>query len=375
MAGIYVHIPFCKQACHYCNFHFSTSLGLMEPLIAAILKEIELQSNYLQGATVETLYFGGGTPSILSTADIAQLIETIYKVYPLASQLELTLEANPDDLTKDKLKELASIGINRLSIGVQSFHDIDLKWMNRSHNADEAFGCIQDAQSVGITDLSIDLIFGSQTTTMAMWEDNLKKATALELPHLSCYGLTVEEGTALAHYIHTGKMNSLDNNLGAEQFEITQQLLTNNKYEHYEISNYAKDNRYSRHNTNYWRQVPYLGLGPAAHSYDGIDRQWNIANNKKYITALTEGALPYTKEKLSKADRYNEYVMTGLRTMWGCDLSQFDLLFPNWKSKNGVELDRLLAEGHITKKDESIVLSKKGKLIADQIMSQLFITE
>ncbi len=375
MAGIYVHIPFCKQACHYCNFHFSTSLGLMDPLVAAILKEIELQSNYLKGATVETIYFGGGTPSILSTANIELLIGALYKKHPIGNNLELTLEANPDDLTKTKLQELASIGINRLSIGVQSFHDRDLQWMNRSHNGKEALSCIKDAQSVGITDLSIDLIFGSQATTMAIWEENLLQAVELDLPHLSCYGLTVEEGTALAHYIHTGKMKQLDNSLGAEQFEITRQLLTDNKYEHYEISNYAKDQRYSRHNTNYWKQVPYLGLGPAAHSYDGMDRQWNIANNKKYLDALTEEHLPFTKEALSTTDRYNEYIMTGLRTMWGCELSQLDLLYPNWKSETEAELDQLIKKGHVSMTTESIFLSAKGKLLADQVMSQLFITE
>lgn len=374
MAGIYVHIPFCKQACHYCNFHFSTSLGLMDELVASLVNEISLQKDYLNNAKIKTIYFGGGTPSILAARHINKLLETIYKHHTIAESVELTLEANPDDLSKEKLTALSQIGVNRLSIGIQSFFDKDLEWMNRSHNAGEAKSCIQFAQEVGITDLSIDLIFGSETTTMEMWKENLEQTIQLDIPHVSCYGLTVEKGTALAHFIQSGKMKNLDNNLGAEQFEFTTQFLTGQAYEHYEISNYAKDQRYSKHNTNYWRQIPYLGIGPAAHSYNGNSRQWNVNNNKKYITALNDNQLPSNMEVLSSTDKFNEYIMTGLRTMWGCDVKQLDALVPDWRAILDEELSQNIETGNLHIDNKKVYLSNAGKLIADKVMGQLFIT-
>jgi len=374
MAGIYIHIPFCKQACHYCNFHFSTSLGLKEALVQALKTELSMQKDYLGQAKIESIYFGGGTPSILSATEIDQLINQIHKFYTIDTQHELTLEANPDDLSKEKLSDLSAIGVNRLSIGIQSFYNEDLLWMNRSHDASQAFSSIKDAQDIGITDLSIDLIFGSHTTTMSMWEDNLLKTTQLDIPHISCYGLTVEEGTALSHHIASGKTLGLDNALGAEQFQLTSEVLGASNYEHYEISNYAKNGCYSKHNTNYWKQVPYLGIGPAAHSYNGTIRQWNIANNKKYIDAIAQNQVPSNTERLTTQDKFNEYIMTGLRTMWGCNLNLLTQLKTDWQELLNPELTKLVNDGHIIISDSTIILTSEGKLLADKVMSQLFIT-
>jgi len=375
MAGIYIHIPFCKKACHYCNFHFSTSFGQKEALVSAIIREIALRKDYLEGAKINTIYFGGGTPSVLASAELEQILQEIYKCHTVDNQAEVTLEANPDDLSKDKLVAFKELGINRLSIGIQSFHETDLLWMNRSHNALQARQCIEQAMHLGLDDISIDLIFGSNTTTTKMWEENLLTAVSYQLPHLSCYGLTVEEGTALAHHIKTNKTGALNNKLGAEQFELTNQILCGHHYEHYEISNYALDNKYSKHNTNYWKQVPYLGIGPAAHSYDGIYRQWNIAHNKKYIDSLNDNELPATKEKLSKTDRFNEYLMTGLRAMWGCELKQLTLLNDNWPNLLTHELKQLQQDNLISLTTNELRLTEEGKLVGDRIISQLFLTD
>lgn len=375
MAGIYIHIPFCKKACHYCNFHFSTSLGLQQELVAALIKEIELQKDFLNGANIETIYFGGGTPSILDLTEVADILDQVVKVHPVVSQPEITLEANPDDLSASKLRGLAQLGINRLSIGIQSFHDEDLLWMNRSHNVEEAKTCIATAQDVGIDDLSIDLIFGSHMTTDTMWKKNLEIAISYRVPHISAYGLTVESGTALAHQIAAGKSDALDNNLGASQFTMTDELLTAAGYEHYEISNYAKDKKYSKHNTNYWKQTPYLGIGPAAHSYNGTNRQWNVANNKKYIDSLAENKVPLTIENLTPTNKFNEYILTGLRTMWGCDKEQLSRLNPRWERLLQPDLDELINKGQLVNNENKLILTPSGKLMADTIMSQLFLTD
>lgn len=375
MAGIYIHIPFCKKACHYCNFHFSTTLHQKKALTDAIIREVELQKDYLTGSNIETIYFGGGTPSILETIEIENLLNTISRFHKVDSNAELTLEANPDDLTKEKLIDLKSVGINRLSIGVQSFHEADLEWMNRSHDAQEAHECISAARAIGFDDLSIDLIFGSNTTTTKMWEENLETATQYEIPHLSCYGLTVEQGTALDHYIKTGKLAAPENHLSAEQFEMTIDHLEQQGYEQYEISNYARDKRYSKHNTNYWKQVSYLGLGPSAHSYNGKDRQWNVAHNTKFIESITANKIPAETERLSSNDRVNEYLLTGLRTMWGCEKSNLDKLDSEWKTKIAEDLKELIEGEEVKETDKGYVLTTKGKLRADAIISQLFLTD
>lgn len=379
MAGIYLHIPFCRQACHYCNFHFSTSLKNKGEMVTAILRELELQKNYLDGEAVETIYFGGGTPSLLSVKELQQIFETIYKHYPIPLSFpkgtrslipEITLEANPDDLNLLKIKELKQTPVNRLSIGVQSFFDEDLKFMNRAHNVAEAFACIENAQAAGFENLTVDLIYGSPITSDKQWRGNLKTVFQFNIPHLSCYCLTVEPKTALAHFIQTGKAQPVDEEQAARQFEILMEKTSEAGYEHYEISNFAKPGCYSRHNSSYWQGKKYLGIGPSAHSFDGISRQWNVANNAKYIRSILDGKVPFEKEVLTPEQRYNEYVMTSLRTMWGCDLERIRTMgFGSYFLENATPF---LKEGQLERSGQIFKLTKKGKFLADGIAAGLF---
>lgn len=373
MSGIYIHIPFCKKACHYCNFHFSTQMDLKPKLIKALLKEIELQKDYLDGDKIQTIYFGGGTPSVLSEKELEEIFSAIHKYHNVSIDAEITLEANPDDLTMATLMVLKNNRVNRLSIGVQSFVDKELDWMNRSHNAIQASQSIQDAQSIGITDISIDLIFGSPVSTYESWRGNILQAIAFNVPHISCYGLTVEPKTALEKMIQLGKMEAPNENAFEEQFFETIEILQSNGYDHYEISNYAKNNKYSQHNTNYWKQKKYLGLGPSAHSFNLNSRQWNIKNNPQYIQNIENGNLPFEIEKLSETDILNEYLMTGLRTMWGCEWSRFEKLDYKIKNKLQKDLFEWEQQGKILSTNKSFSLTKKGKIISDHIISSLFI--
>lgn len=373
MAGIYLHIPFCKQACHYCNFHFSTSLKYKSEMVAAMVKELALQRDYLNGASVETIYFGGGTPSLLEIEDIEQLLHEIYAHHSVAENAEITLEANPDDLSVTKLKALASTAINRLSIGVQSFAEADLKFMNRAHDAKMAERCIQQAQEQGFTNLTIDLIYGAPTTTHEIWQDNIKKTIDFQVPHISCYGLTVEPNTALHHFVKKGKVPPLQEEKATEQFEQLMTTLEAAGYVHYEISNFGKPNHFARHNSNYWKGVPYLGIGPSAHAYNGKARSWNIANNAQYLKSLNDNILPFEKEWLSPTQRYNEYVMIGLRTIWGCRLSAIAQIDPAFQLHFQTSIQPFIANGNVTTSDEEqYVLTRKGKLLADYIAMTLF---
>ena len=376
MAGIYIHIPFCKQACHYCNFHFSTTMGLKKSFITALIKEIALQKDYLKNELVETIYFGGGTPSLLENEVVVNILETISQYHNInLKEAEVTLEANPDDLTLSKLKGLYKAGVNRLSIGVQSFHDMDLELMNRSHNGREALSCIENALAVGFSQLSLDLIFGNTTTTDAMWAKNLETIDKYQIPHLSCYSLTIEEKTAMANMIKKQMTPAPEDSTAARHFQMAVDYLADKGYAHYEISNYAKAEGYSKHNTNYWRQVPYLGLGPSAHSFDGITRQWNVAHNKQYIDQISTDQIPATKETLTTSDLYNEYVMTGMRTMWGCTTEVITERFPDQAATFKQEIEKLIQKDLVTEKDKSYVLASEGKFIADHVISQLFYTE
>lgn len=376
MAGIYIHIPFCKQACHYCDFHFSTSLKYKDEMLEAILKELKIRKNYLQSQKIETIYFGGGTPSLLNAQEISKFIDLIDRNFELISHSEITLEANPDDLNPQQLKALRSTAINRLSIGVQSFFDEDLKWMNRAHQAQEAESSIKRAQDLGLENITIDLIYGFPLLSDEKWQQNISKAVAFEIPHISSYSMTVEPRTALASKIKKGEQKNMDDAQSASQFQILMNTLTQNGFEHYEISNFAKPNQYAWHNTNYWKGVHYLGIGPSAHSFNGFSRQWNVANNAKYLSALSQNDIPFEVEKLSKANQFNEYVMTSLRTMWGIDLlklkSDFDVDFEKQFSKN---LEQFIVKDWILKKEQSLILTTKGKLYADHIASELFISE
>ncbi len=372
MAGIYFHIPFCKQACHYCNFHFSTSLKYKDEMVAAMLRELELQQAYLSGEPVETIYFGGGTPSLLDRRDLDLFFDKIFKHYPTRpDELEITLEANPDDLTPQKIRELRQTLVNRFSIGIQSFSEEDLKFMNRAHNAREALACVQNVQDAGFENLTVDLIYGSPTTSDAQWAANLQQVFDFEIPHLSSYCLTVEEKTALAHFVNTGKARPVDEEQAARQFEFLVKQTEAQGFEHYEISNFAKPGWHSRHNSSYWKGAKYLGIGPSAHSFDGLSRQWNVANNAAYLRSLNEGKIPFEKEILTPEQRYNEYVMTSLRTMWGCDLKKIDELgFESHFLKN---VEPYLSEGIVERTESVFKLTAKGKFLADGVASELFV--
>lgn len=377
MSGIYLHIPFCKQACHYCNFHFSTSLRQKTPLLAALKREASLQAHFLPPSqAVETIYIGGGTPSLLSAFELNDLLEHLFGIFTIADKPEITLEANPDDLLPEKIAELRHYTpINRLSIGIQSFFDADLLFMNRAHSANQAQQCLENAQNAGFDDLSIDLIYGTPTLGAEQWEQNLMRAFTLGIPHLSAYCLTVEPRTALAQMVKTGKAMPVADEYAAQHFASLVQMTKEAGYEHYEISNFCLPNRHSRHNSGYWAGTPYLGLGPAAHSFDGTTRQWNIANNAAYIRAITTDQIPAEREQLSTAQRFNEYVMTSLRTMWGCQLPIIEQRFgAAFRAHTQAIAPKFIAQELMTQNDHTLTLSNKGKFLADGIISDFMVT-
>ncbi len=373
MAGIYLHIPFCKQACHYCDFHFSTSMKMKDDFILSLKKEIILQKNYLIGEKINTIYFGGGTPSLLSREELSELISDLHIHYDIDEHAEITLEANPDDLSIYKLKELKAASVNRLSIGIQSFFEEDLRFMNRAHHAKEAIQCITNAQEVGFDNITIDLIYGTPTLSDNHWINNLETAYSLGIPHLSCYCLTVEPKTALANFILQKKVPDVDEQKSSHQFEIMLEAMNKNGFEQYEISNFCKGENYSKHNTAYWQGEKYLGLGPSAHSFNGSTRQWNVSNNAEYIKSITENTIPFELETLTMEQKFNEYLLTSLRTKWGTDINKIEQEF----GKEVFEL--LMKQASVFVERELIILDKnhlylstKGKLVADAITSDLF---
>jgi oxygen-independent coproporphyrinogen-3 oxidase len=368
LAGIYIHIPFCKQACHYCNFHFSTSLRYKNELLAALLKEIPLQKNYLAGETVETIYFGGGTPSLCTMYEIRSTIESIQNNFIVSPDAEITLEANPDDITEEKLLSWKQIGINRLSIGVQSFFEEDLQWMNRAHNAQQAKDNLQLAKK-HFDNITIDLIYGTPQLTNEKWKQNVETAIALNIPHLSCYALTVEPKTPLHKMIEQHKSENVNPDKQSEQFLLLMTWLEEAGYEHYEISNFAKPGWQSRHNSSYWQGKNYLGLGPSAHSFNGTSRQWNVANNQQYIEAINKGNIPLEKEELTETQRLNEYIMTVMRTMEGLKLD----LIPEEKKLQLLDTSKKYLDSNLMIiENNSLVLTKEGRLLADGIAADLF---
>ncbi len=372
MAGIYLHIPFCKQACHYCDFHFSTSLTYKDDLIKSILKEIELQKAFLDGENIETIYFGGGTPSLLSGEEVNLIIDTISGLHSVASDAEITLEANPDDLDRKKLQELRQTPVNRFSIGIQSFFDDDLAWMNRVHRAAEAEESVKRAQDAGFENISVDLIYGFPLLTDAKWKFNMDKVFELQVPHVSSYSMTVEPRTALASLIKKKKQSPMNDEQSAEQFMQLMDAMRLHGFEHYEISNFCLPGHYSRHNTSYWKGVKYLGIGPSAHSYNGETRRWNVANNAKYMQEIDKNIIPAEVEVLTEANRLNEYIMTSLRTQWGLDLDKLNLIAANASEQLLKEAVEFLEKEWITQQAQTIYLSQKGKLYADHIASGLF---
>ncbi|MGJ8745272.1 radical SAM family heme chaperone HemW [Polaribacter sp.] len=372
MSGIYIHIPFCKQACFYCDFHFSTSLKKKEEMILSLVKEIEIRKDELQNVTIETIYFGGGTPSVLSVDEIQVLIDAVYRNHAVIKNPEITLEANPDDLSEEKIIALSKTPINRLSIGVQSFFEKDLKLMNRAHNANEAKNCL----SVAIrhfSNISVDLIYGIPDCSNKEWKQNIQTALSYGISHISSYALTVEPKTALASLIKKGKIKNVDDDKAQEQFYILIEELSKENFVHYELSNFGKEGFFSKNNSSYWLGKPYLGIGPSAHSFNGKQRSWNVRNNTKYIKAIQEDSLPIESETLTKTDGYNEYIMTGLRTIWGVSLDKIEkdfgekyLFYLKKHSQKFIKQELLYIENQILK------TTKKGKFLSDGISSDLF---
>ena len=376
MAGIYIHIPFCKKACHYCDFHFSTNLKYRDEMLDAILLEIILQKTYLANQTIETIYFGGGTPSLFSGSDLSRIIGAVNENYNVSENAEITLEANPDDLFPQKIKEIRQTDINRFSIGIQSFFDDDLKWMNRAHLASESESAIKRAQDYGFPNLNIDLIYGFPLLSEEKWRTNLQKATDFEVADLSSYALTVEPKTALAAFINTKKQEPMDEEQSAAHFNIMLDTLCEVGYQHYEISNFSLPEMQSKHNTNYWKGIHYLGIGPSAHSFNGTSRQWNVADNNRYLSALAKKETPTTTEFLTIVNRANEYIMTSLRTMWGIELNKFSSDFGK-DALQYLEQQSIsyINKGYITRSDDTIALTRNGKLYADGIAADMFLEE
>jgi oxygen-independent coproporphyrinogen-3 oxidase len=375
MSGIYIHIPFCKQACHYCDFHFSTSMKKKGEMVLALAKEIGMRKPFdsaQDGNIIETIYFGGGTPSVLSNEEINFLIAEVYKYFNVAENPEITLEANPDDLSSDRILELSKSPINRLSIGIQSFYEDDLRMMNRAHNSAEAKKCLEEATKY-FDNISLDLIYGIPGMTDEMWKRNIQTALDFGIPHISSYALTVEPKTALSKLIQTGKIAEPQDETASNHFTILVEMLQNNGFIHYELSNFGKENYFSKNNSAYWLGKKYIGIGPSAHSYDGVKRGWNIANNSLYIKAIQNNELPIETEILTISDRYNEYIMTGLRTIWGVSLDRIEKEF-------GVRyLDYLQKQSQKFLNDELLSIENnilkptlKGKFLTDGIASDLF---
>ncbi|WES97189.1 radical SAM family heme chaperone HemW [Chryseobacterium arthrosphaerae] len=372
---IYIHIPFCKQKCSYCNFHFSTSLNFKDEMLHAMKTEIMLRKNELQNKSLKSLYFGGGTPSILSVDEINSLIDEVLRYFSFEKDIEITLEANPDDLDKNFLKQLAGTPVNRLSIGTQSFFEEDLKLMNRAHTASEAESSIKRAQDFGFENLSIDLIYGSPTSNLEIWKENLNKTIALEVPHISSYALTVEPKTALENWISKGKVKSPKEEEQNREFYYLSDFLKDNGFEHYEVSNFAKPGFYSRHNSAYWKYQEYLGIGPSAHSYNGFDvRSWNVANNQQYNKKLNDKQLAKEEEILSPEDQFNEMIMIGLRTTWGVDMESLKSKFSDRMQEHlQAEIKSKIEEGILIIENNHLKIPEKHWFMADGIASDLFI--
>ena len=391
MSGIYLHIPFCKQACHYCDFHFSTSLNKKEDIVNAIVLELHLRKNEIN-TPIETIYFGGGTPSLLSIEELKLLICTIYDNYKVVENPEITLEANPDDLSplisdnisKESIfKKYRSIGINRLSIGIKSFYQDDLQMMNRAHNAKEASLCLSLATQY-FDNITIDLIYGVPNMSDEKWTSNIEKALSFGVNHISSYALTVEPKTALASFIAKGKIDAPKDHVAHNHFEILVRILEKNGFIHYELSNFGKPNYFSNHNTSYWKGKSYLGVGPSAHSFNGNERSWNIANNTKYLAAIKTNMLPIERETLSLNDRYNEYVMTGLRTIYGVSFSKIigsfgEHYITHLKSESQKFIDQglLMIVSEFNSDSQcnisTLYTTQKGKFLCDGIASDLFV--
>ena len=373
MSGIYIHIPFCKQACHYCDFHFSTSLKKKDDMVLALAKEIEMRKSEFQDQVVETIYFGGGTPSILQITDIRFLIDEVFRNYNVIENPEITVEANPDDLSKERILELSNTRVNRLSIGIQSFFEDDLTLMNRAHNSKEAIACLEFATQY-FDNISVDLIYGVPEMSNEKWLQNIETALSFNIPHISSYALTVEPKTALHTFIQKGIIPPPDDEVASEHFQILVDKLTENGFIHYELSNFGKPTYFSKNNSSYWLGKKYIGIGPSAHSYDGVSRSWNVSNNSLYLKSISENQLPSETETLSKTDKYNEYVMTGLRTIWGISLERIEREFGKTYLDYLNQQAAKYIEDHLLFVDDTVLrTTKSGKFLSDGIASDLFL--
>lgn len=368
LAGIYIHIPFCRQACHYCNFHFSTSLHYKNDLVKALLTETGLQKNYLVKETIETIYIGGGTPSLLTNDELILILEKIKSEFAITSDAEITLEANPDDISEEKLTGWKKAGINRLSIGIQSFFDEDLEWMNRAHNSSQAIDSLHLAIGY-FENITIDLIYGTPHLTHEKWKQNVDTALSLNIPHFSCYALTVEPKTPLFKMINMKQTKNVGPEKQSEQFLLLMEWMEKAGYDQYEISNFSKPGWRSLHNSSYWQGKSYLGLGPSAHSFNGNERQWNVSNNNRYIESISKGIIPFEKEVLTPEQKKNEYIMTSLRTIEGLNLEKFDSASVDKLLKGS---KKFINSGMIIKEENFLTLTRNGKLLADGIAADLF---
>lgn len=371
MSGIYIHIPFCRQACHYCDFHFSTSRKHQQRMVNAICREMEMRKNHIT-PEISTIYFGGGTPSLLNAQQLDQILSTTEELFKITPRVEITLEANPDDLSREKLAVFKQAGINRLSIGVQSFFDRDLKWMNRAHNADEARDCLDMAQAY-FSNISLDLIYGVPGMSDERWQDNLNRATALGIPHLSCYALTVEPQTPLAKKIAQGKTEPVDDQLARNHYNIMIETMKKAGFDNYEFSSFSKKSYFSQNNLGYWFGKPYLGIGPGAHSFISNQRSWNIAHNIKYMKALENDSRDFKTEELSTTDRFNEYIMTRLRTQWGISLEEIKTDFgQKYTDHVSKESAGFLQKDLLNQTQDQLIITPKGKFLTDGIAAELF---
>lgn len=373
MAGIYVHIPFCKQKCSYCDFHFSTTFHKYRTeMIESICKEIIYRKDYLAHQTIETVYFGGGTPSLLTKNEFEKILNTIQNTFKISVDLEFTVEANPDDINEHNLKDWKDIGVNRLSIGLQSFREEDLRWMNRAHNSTEALNCVSMAQKAGFNNLSVDLIYGLPNLSTEDWKKNIQHVIDMKVPHVSAYCLTVEEKTSLHQMVKNNKIKPATEDEQSDQFNLLIETLAENGMEQYEISNFSKPGKHSVHNSNYWFGKHYLGIGPSAHSFNGASRSWNISNNQQYIKKITNNEKWDEIEVLSKANQFNELLMVGLRTKFGVNIKKLKELLPFSIAFQNT-LNTFIANEWVVEEEENLRLTKEGRLKADYIASELFV--
>lgn len=375
MAGIYIHVPFCKQLCYYCDFHFSLSLRFKDDMLASILQEVNLRSQYLDKQEIKTVYFGGGTPSVLQIEDLRIILAKLSEDYTISPTAEITLEANPDDLTVEYLNGLKSLGFNRLSIGIQSFIDDELRTMNRRHTANEGEQAVHRAKEMGFENITLDLIYGLPNSTLQTWEYSLQRALDLDIQHFSCYHLGIEAKTAFANFKKNGQITEVDENNSLEQYNLLCEYMKNAGYEHYEVSNFAKPNFYSQHNSSYWNGTPYLGLGPSAHSFNGLNRQWNINHNRRYMEAISRGTSFYEVEELSTTERFNDYLITHLRTSKGVNLHTLETEFPRMYAAFAKGFEKYSASDLGNSIGGYFHLTEKGLFQSDAIIADLFQVE